>query len=167
MKKTAWLIAGALGISIGCHAQVPTGDGRKPPSKVGGEKVEPGKRPPAKSSGTCEQRVCQVAVTASSCQTVDVKPDELKLKGRKDYEIVWTIPAGSPATFRDKGIFFKDTNSSPLEALGIKRGVRIGKDGKEVRLTISPAKGRWYYGVQVAYAGRNCADYDPVIVNEM
>jgi hypothetical protein len=34
-------------------------------------------------------------------------------------------------------------------------------------MTIAPATGRWYYGVQLAYAGKKCADYDPVIINEM
>lgn len=166
MRKMALLAAGALFIGFASHAQGPAKDEKKPPSKVvGGKDVRA--KVPTKSSGTCDRRVCQIAVTAGSCQAIDVNPDELRLKGHRQYEIVWTIPEATPATFRDKGIFFKPEKSAPLKVLGITKPISVSKDSKEVRMTIEPGTGRWYYGVQLAYGKQRCPDYDPVIINEM
>jgi hypothetical protein len=169
MKASALLFGAALSLGFVSYAQEPMKDGKKASSKVAGDKAEPakGKGATKKSSGTCEDRICPVAVTANSCETIDVRPGELTLKGQEGYEIVWTIPAGTDATFRDQGIVGKKSKkNSPLKDLGL--GEQGMVSDKEVRLLISPrAKGRWYYSVLIAYAGKKCTDYDPVIINEM
>jgi hypothetical protein len=168
MKRAALLLAGALCIGFASHAQEPLKDGKKAPSKVVGGKGEPGQSPASQSSAMCSQHVCPVAVTANSCQTIAVNPDELKLKGKKEYQIVWTIPPSSKAAFRDQGIRFKSANSEPIKALGIKKAPQLALDGKQIRLVIKPTSpGRWYYAVLVNYGGKRCDDLDPVIINEM
>jgi hypothetical protein len=160
MKKVALLLGMALAVALPAYAADPLKDGKNVASKVAPKG--------AKSTGTCHQRVCRIAVTASSCQSIDVNPDELKLGGQKEYEVIWTIPAQAGATFRGEGIRFKSEKSASLDALGIKRPLKVAADGKQVSLTIVPkTAGSWYYGVQIKYGGRDCAEYDPVIVNEM
>lgn len=157
MERSALLLALVLGATLPVHAQ--TRDYGKPP---------PARQVPAGSSATCSQRVCNLTVTAKSCREIVVTPDEQRLKGRRDYELVWTIPADMPATFRDQGIFFKESRSAPLVALGIKRPLRILKGGTEIRVAIEPkGGGPWYYGVQLVHSGKKCPDHDPVIINEM
>jgi hypothetical protein len=166
MKRSALLLAVLLGIGLETGV-AQTGDAKRPAPKGATDKVQTDKAARAKSSATCSQRTCQIAVTVDSCQAIDVNPDELKLKGHNQYDITWTIPAGSRGEFRDEGIRFKAEKSAPLRALGVKKGPAVSKGGKEVRMSIAPAGGRWYYSALVAYDRKRCPDYDPVIINEM